>query len=127
MYFSKYNFVFEIDGDTIIFNPLSGAFDVLDKIDIERLEKIRFNQDVDEEVIKQFLRRGYIYSNEEDEQKELYKMYNLYEEITSRKERYVLCPTYTCNLNCTYCFQTGLIKRTSDLMSNKVLKKALKS
>jgi uncharacterized protein len=124
MYASKYNFILESNGENIIFNPLSGAIDIIDKKDLEILEKIKSNKNMDEEILKQFVRRGYVFSDEESEKKQLYKMYSLYEKVTSKKERYVLCPTYACNLKCTYCFQTGLVKRTADLMSNKVLNKA---
>lgn len=124
MYVSRYNFIFEINGESIIFNPLSGSLSIINKNDREALDKISSNKDVDEEIAQQFLKRGYIFSDQDEEQKQLYKMYNTYEKITSNKERYVLCPTYACNLKCTYCFQNSLVKRTPDLMSNKILKKA---
>jgi len=124
MYVSKYNLLFDVNKDEkIIFNPLSGAIDILSKEEKDSLEKVKSREEIDENLLNQFLSRGYIFENKEDEDKEFFRIYQRFEDaMKDRGERFILIQTYDCNLQCKYCYQDESMRDPS-VMSNETLLK----
>ncbi|MFQ6021047.1 MAG: radical SAM protein, partial [Candidatus Aenigmatarchaeota archaeon] len=104
------------------------AIDIINRNVLNFLKNIKLGKIKGKnKLIERLIRRGYVFDNEIDEQKELLRMYKLYEKIASQKERFVICPTYNCNLNCTYCFQNSILNRNQDLITKKVLNKCFET
>lgn len=129
MYVSHYNLDYPLkDGKSILFNPLSGAMDLVDK------EVIHFLHDIEGgkkgstdggDVVLYLQERGYVYSHIEDEKKKINTLFQVYQDWSSLVPRnFVLSTTYSCNLDCKYCFQGQKRQRYSNApiyMSDKIL------
>ncbi len=124
MYVSRYNLLFDVRKDEkVIFNPLSGAMDIIYENEIKELEKIKTGKKVKKEVLEKFISRGYVFESKEDEDKELHRIYKKFEDaMKERGERFILIQTYDCNLRCTYCYQDESMRDPS-IMNEKVLSK----
>lgn len=124
MYISRYNLVFRIDDDTILFNPLSGNIDILDKFERDALENIMAGRTVeDSKLMSALLDRGYLYNKKEDEERAFEEEHKRFlSSIERSPEPYFIVPTYDCNMRCTYCFQRDLSRR-EEVVSEDVLEK----
>jgi len=124
MHVSKYNLLFDVGEDEkVIFNPLSGAIDILYKEETSSLEKVRLGGKIGEGLLNQFLSRGYVFEKKEDEDKELRRIYQRFEDaMKDRGERFILIQTYDCNLRCEYCYQDESMRDPS-VMKESVLSK----
>ncbi len=98
----------------VFFNTLTGAVDVMDREGYEEFQRMREGDlsTVDPEFVNILKKRGYLFENEEEEDKLLKRM------LEQSKKKFfagpikaLICPTFTCNLRCTYCFQGNLRKR----------------
>lgn len=132
MYISKYNLIFEIEGhnDKILFNPLSGAMDIISDYEINILKKIKDGKldKCDEKLIEPFLERKYVFTNKNEESELLLQTYEIYKKMKFKKRlTYLLIPTYSCNLRCPYCFEEENIKLQSKIMEGRVLSRAFET
>jgi len=97
--------------ERVLFNTLTGAVDIVDGEGYEKLQRIKRNDfsAVDSKFVKVLKKRGYLFENEGDEENLLREMWE-----QSRKKllagpiKALICPTFACNLQCTYCFQGDL-------------------
>ena len=48
--------------------------------------------------------RGYVFKNTEDRDHRLWQAKNIVD--AGNEMQYVICPTYTCNFRCPYCFES---------------------
>lgn len=95
-----------LDADTsLLVNALSGAVDLVDNELRAQLLDIALGgrPNLRERYRRLLKQRGYLFAGEGGERAALQSMYEAYERITaSRPIEFVVCPTYTCNLACTY-------------------------
>lgn len=125
---SRYNYSYRINEKySFINNVLTGAVDFIEN-DIwnpvldNKLEKVK------KYPLSNLIERGYFYydlSEEESIFKELYKNYMI--KAIKRPVRFVFCPTYMCNLRCTYCFEKDLFSHSSKYMDENILDYAVKA
>jgi len=131
MYVSKYNLDFKVQNERVLFNPLSGAIDIVDKRVIALLDLLKDGMNTsnyDGKLITNLKKRGYIFSKKEEEDEKLQELYQAYRDWMALTPRnFVLSTTYSCNLNCKYCFQSQkreLYKDTPVYMEEDMLDKA---
>jgi uncharacterized protein len=119
---SRYNYSCRINSRyTLINNTLTGALDIIDNHIWDVVEERKFCS-IDSKPLSNLIERGYLYSDPKKEDQILVKLYNSYtKRASSRPLRIVFCPSYSCNLRCTYCFQTDLPSNPNKFMSSKIL------
>ncbi len=119
---SNYNYSYRINSSyTLINNTLTGALDII-KNNIWSLVEVKNFNDIDAEHLSNLVERGYLYYNLKKEDEILVELYNNYvKKASSRPLRFVFCPSYQCNLRCTYCFEIDLPSNPNKFMSSKIL------
>lgn len=102
---SEFNtFVESMFADTwLLFNTATGAFDVVDSQQLQRLEQQLVVGDGDD--MPWMLDRGYAVPYGTDERAQVRERYGRSSRDTSRGLSVTLAPTVSCNLRCSYCFQ----------------------
>ncbi|HAR64021.1 MAG: hypothetical protein DKM50_00475 [Candidatus Margulisiibacteriota bacterium] len=104
---AKNNLITEIDADHYaIYNPLSGAFDIASK---EELDRFVSGIPCDEHERQLWLERGYCFDSDEEAREYTSQRYNDFL-VENRKNtvQFLLIPSYGCNFNCSYCYQKGV-------------------
>lgn len=97
------------DDSILLINTLTGAMDIIAPALYRALKNYESSErvDIDEVALKRLERRGYLVKNEVEEVQLLQQIADGY--ASSRKRLgFVVCPTYACNLRCTYCFEGDL-------------------
>ncbi len=111
-----------LDADTsLLVNALSGAVDLVDNELRAQLLDIALGgrPNLRERYRRLLKQRGYLFAGEGGERAALQSMYEAYERITaSRPIEFVVCPTYTCNLACTYCYQSDEVHAMPEVMTD---------
>ncbi|MCX7997816.1 MAG: radical SAM protein [Leptospiraceae bacterium] len=106
---SKYTFTTKKykSQDILILNYLSGAIDLVEKEEVEELQKRLKNHDWEDYKYKDyFLERGYIFHSSEDEWELVQKKYlEFMEEYEQTPLQIIFSTSFTCNFACVYCFQ----------------------
>ncbi|MBA7508556.1 GTP 3',8-cyclase [subsurface metagenome] len=123
---SSYNYSHRINSRyTLINNTLTGALDIIENNIWNLVEDKKFNS-INADPLSNLIERGYLYYDLEKEDKILVTLYDNYtKKVSSRPLRFVFCPSYQCNLRCTYCFQTDLPSNPNKFMSIKILDDAI--
>lgn len=129
MYLTKYLTFFELDPtSTLLINSLSGAVDEVSHDLASNLKRVhqKEKREIDFEVesnIEDHLKeRGYLFETLEDEESFLLTLYEKSEEVyTKSPVKFVICPTYSCNLRCTYCFEGDLVAKEKAVLNKKQL------
>ena len=108
---SKYNFSYKINPKhTFINNNLTGAMDIIES-DVWGFFIAEKYLQIPKSILDDFLNRGYLYENVNIEHFILKKLFKSFlKTAKSSPKRIVFCPTYYCNLNCTYCFEKKINK-----------------
>jgi uncharacterized protein len=110
MHFGKSVSRFRVDGgkQVVLYNPLSGALDVLPRDVVERIERLCAQGGGARTAAKglgYLVSRGHIYPSEAHEAEAIARGFNDFRERESRSNlRFVLLPTLLCNARCAYCF-----------------------
>jgi len=127
MQLSRFNYSRKINDDyTLINNTLTGALDLIENNIWELFVEKKFTQ-IESDPLSNLTERGYIYPDISQEEAIFTKLFNSYlKKAKSRPIRFVFCPTYTCNLNCIYCFEKDLGQNRHKFMDLNMLDKALK-
>ncbi|MDD5621623.1 MAG: radical SAM protein [Actinomycetota bacterium] len=122
LFSSKYNYSKRINSRyTLINNTLTGALDIIENDIRDLIAAKKFNS-IRPNILLRLRNRGYFYSNAEKEDKILLELYNNYvKKAAGRPLRFVFCPSYQCNLRCTYCFETDLPSNPNKYMTGKIL------
>ena len=126
MYYSRYNLIIPMKENShfpyAVINSLSGAFDLIDLSEYDRLQALSHGEIVtDEEFILYLKTRGYLYNDAEEENKILMKRWPEFQQtLRETAPQVLLVPTYACNLACPYCYQNG-IKQKTQLMTREVV------
>lgn len=111
---SRYNQIFRLDDQQyLLLNLLSGSVDVATSAEMEWLERLATGHADAPAGLADYLReRGYLYEDQEEEEKALAQAFAGFQRAYQQSPTQVfLVPTYSCNLNCNYCFQQGLTRR----------------
>ncbi len=119
---SSYNYSCRINSRyTLINNTLTGALDIIENYIWDLVKEKKFDF-IDAEPLSNLVERGYLFHDLKKEDELLVALYDNYIKIaSSRPLRFVFCPSYQCNLRCTYCFQTNLPANPNKFMSPKIL------
>lgn len=115
MKLTRYIKEFDIDKNKkLIINTISGAVDVIDTELYEELQKGTF-ENIHSEIYDQLQRRGYLVKSEQDDINKL----KVLVECQSKMDlgTFIICVTYMCNLNCSYCFETSEVKRNKKILN----------
>jgi uncharacterized protein len=103
MYFSKHNIFSKIkDSDShYLINLLTGNADIIDPGIAEEIMAGKFLNE------KEFIEKGYL-SDEQEEKKHYIEKYLQFTEERDNDELQVFfVPWYSCNFDCSYCYQVG--------------------
>ena len=96
------------DGGWIAINGLSGAIDLLDDCAKESFDRLVASEggECDPGLLAAMCRRGYLFDSWEEEERLLLSQWERFQRrIRERPFSFALCPTYSCNLACRYCFE----------------------
>lgn len=104
---SRYNQTCRLDEqNTVIYNPLSGAFDLADNSALKAFETMSPRDEAEQE---QFLSRGYFFNTLEEEESYIQERYqDFLTESAGNKIQFMFIPGYSCNFHCPYCYQKGV-------------------
>ncbi|MEN8908173.1 MAG: DUF5714 domain-containing protein [Clostridiales bacterium] len=92
-----------------ILNPISGSFDLMNQNDYDKYLNFFKNKSGDLEFRNYLIERGYLFNSKEEHDTSVKIAYDEFnEEIKNSQIQLMLIPTYSCNLDCTYCFQHGI-------------------
>lgn len=123
MYFAKRLLIYQYGKEEwVLFNTLTGAVDVMDREGYNKFQRIKKNDfsGIDPQFIKVLKKRGYLFEREEEEENLLNRMLKEYERKFSYAPiKALICPTFACNLRCTYCFQGNLRQRVPANLGRK--------
>lgn len=118
IYFHSYDKI-----DNIIFNGITGALDIVNK-DVASMLKhnnIDMLDKLEDETLDHLRTRGYIFKNIEEKNNLEASIYNNYLEIIKDEPLiFSICPTLKCNLNCVYCFESDLVKKSGKLTNDMI-------
>jgi uncharacterized protein len=109
MVITKYMLIYHLDTNkNLLINTLSGAMDIVDDNTCSLLEDKIIPEN--NEIVELLKDRGYIFHSKEQESecfKKNENLYNHYSKLSNNysKLNFLICPTYSCNLRCSYCFQ----------------------
>src|SRR4030042_5026364 len=128
LFTSSYNYFHKINSRyTVINNTLTGALDIIENDIWSLVEGKKFNS-INAEPLSNLIERGYLYYDLKKEDEILVTLYNNYiKKASLRPLRFVFCPSYQCNLKCTYCFETELPSNPNKYMNGKVLDDSIKA
>jgi len=118
MYVSKYVSQFDIDdGNVLLVNALSGAVDIATR---DLLPSLRADPSaLPGDTLALLQRRGYLLPSAAEEVRLLEQLGDRAHSLRrgKRPREYIICPTYNCNLACTYCFE-GTTTRSPEVMDD---------
>lgn len=109
----------------LLLNTLSGAIDIADSSVVDLLERCKTGETTtgDEADIALLEQRGYLLPSAEEEERLLHSVIELGKHIKKRIQ-FVLCPTYTCNLRCFYCYEPLESRKGNTVMSIEQVRQA---
>ncbi len=117
MYVSKFNIILDPcqDDKKVLINPLSGAIDIIDESVVNIFQQIDMHDGKNistNDLVSNLFKRGYIFSNANEEEYLLQHLYQKWKEkIIEKPKDFYIFPTYRCNLKCPYCFQNKELRR----------------
>jgi len=124
MQLNRYRLEYPLDEETLVINTLNGAIDILPNELVRLLHVLPEMQvadltDEQKEAVQQLKTRGYVYESASDEEKRLEQAMVYACKIQTMQ--YVICPTYTCNFRCPYCFESHDIHEQVSLLTDAQL------
>lgn len=121
---SSYNIlVDQTDDGYLIYNSLSGALSLLDKITYDGLMRTCSVTTMDAREIEDLIHHGYIVNDVVDEySKCLFFERSVLYQSAPQCISIVIAPTLKCNLSCEYCFERQNELDDSFVMTNEVMK-----
>ncbi len=106
---SKYVLSYQISEEsTLLINTLTGAVDLVDSQVYRFLQSPDLGQGrIDRSMIERLKKRGYLVESDAAEEARLQMVADTFKNSKKRLS-FTICPTYSCNLRCTYCFEGEL-------------------
>jgi len=125
---SKYNYNYRLDDRyTLINNFLTGALDLIENVMWDCLP-IAGKSRRDCSPLSDLIERGYFYEDPQQEERLFRDLFdNFKRKADARPIKYVICPTYSCNLRCTYCFEKNLAGNPCGDMDDEMLEQVFHS
>jgi len=124
MYLTRFLVRYKQSGCEIWLNTLTGAVDRLSHDEVSLIDAALSRPDVDggEPLLNQLESRGYIYPDETAEKQAFDLLVDQHAQAgENRITNLIICPTYSCNLRCVYCFERlphgNLSRKSMDLTS----------
>lgn len=112
----------KLDNDcNLLINTLTGALDIVEEKVISYLNDMESTV-ISEDIRNQLESRGYIVSKGKDEE-QLKKLYDIYKNVNEGIS-FIICPTYSCDLRCPYCFEDIKVRTNSKVLSVEEVDKA---
>jgi len=115
------------DGRWLLINTLSGAIDIIAPAVAEALKQLLQNERVslDPAIETRLRERGYLFDNPAHEDRRFQELFSTMMERRKREPvQFAICPTYSCNLRCTYCFEGDLTAGPLRAMSPEQVRNA---
>ena len=117
---TRYKLYYPLENhEFLLINTLTGALDIVEEDVIKYLESFDENSEeknISEDIFKALVTRGYLVKENQDVEL-LKKKVSFYEEANSLLS-FTICPTYSCNLRCPYCFENNNIKNQEKVLNN---------
>lgn len=113
MYWTKYLVKSSIDGEEVLlFNTLTGAVDILPCSFLDKQP-----ENLSPDILQKLIDRGYVFKDKSEENL-------LFQKIINKQNKqftgFIACPTFSCNLACSYCFEGNLTKRKDSMTEEMV-------
>ncbi|MBL0388257.1 radical SAM protein [Tumebacillus sp. ITR2] len=124
LYATQYIYDYKLEDEThVILNTLTGALDVVS----ERTTKLLKSKGpldpalFDADELEVLTERGYLLPHDE-ERAQVATWFSDYAE-RMKAFHFIVCPTFTCNLRCPYCFEDLEIRQSKTRMSDEQVEK----
>jgi uncharacterized protein len=130
MYFTRRMISYRLDSDHhLLINTLSGALDIIDAQIYKTIQGLVAGDlgaalQLRSELEARLRKRLYLFDTEEEEAAAFQSLFTAMKQRQEREPlQFAICPTFACNLRCTYCFEgdltTGPVKiMTEDQMDH---------
>ncbi|MDQ2086409.1 radical SAM protein [Herbivorax sp. ANBcel31] len=114
--------------NNLIINTLSGAVDVIDDKTCSFINEGKVPKD--DGIVGMLKERGYLYKNNEEEKQRFFNLKKNYklrtDKFLPKEQGIIICPTYSCNLRCPYCFQShGSMHENKKTMTKEQVDQAI--
>jgi len=123
MYLTKLASLHRISPETsLLLNALSGAVDLVNNDVRGKLLQLGLGgrPALEQQEIAMLTERGYLFANKGEEQAALRRLHDSYEKLRlQRPLQFVVFPTYSCNLACTYCFESSKLRSRPEIMTSQ--------
>jgi len=119
MHVTQYLYKYKLHTDAyILFNTLTGAVDVVEERVAHALQPhTPFDPEtLSPEETQRLTSRGYLLP-ENDEQKQVAQWFSEFK-TRMRSLHFIVCPTFTCNLRCPYCYEDLEIRQSRSAISS---------
>jgi uncharacterized protein len=121
-YLTKFVTKYDSDNKYILVNALSGAVDIIDG---HLYKKITPGKDIDtkifdSDILQAMKERMYLFESHHEEETFLKELNNTYLKSDDKISSILICPTFSCNLKCNYCFEGDLTKGDTTLSVNQM-------
>lgn len=128
---TRYLITYELDDNkTLWINTVTGAVDVVEPEMNQLLDRCRNGELLSSDLpaVNRLQERGYVFASRDEEQQTFEKAKALSEfDDEAKTLRFVLAPTYACNLRCHYCFEPLEIRLQKNVMSQDMVEAAFKT
>lgn len=115
---SKYNTILKHNESTYVYNSLSGALGRLNNAKTGELLERGDISSIDKAVLETLMQNKFIIKTNINEKAKI--KYNIIDcKGAKRKLSVSICPTYACNLACTYCFENDWDNKARVLTANE--------
>lgn len=116
---------FKVNDTIYLFNPLVGSFHrITDRSMQCRWEAIsKHKRNLKEGDIIPFLEKGYVFDTKREEERKLQQLIEHQKKNRKSDLRVHILPTYQCNLDCNYCFESQNLRQTSKIIERKQIRR----
>lgn len=121
MHLSTYSNLFELSEEyCLLMNSLTGAVDILDSTSTMKLKELLSCGLVFPEasLLKELKERGHIFDSIEEESSLARKIKNRFSPKPGESLKFIICPTYGCNLSCVYCFEPQTLRASRTALTS---------
>lgn len=125
MFFIPEHFIARVgDGEAILCNLVNGNGDIINDALAAKLESRAFDA-IGDNDIEELISRGYLHDSEASYKSMISQMESEWlEQAAAAVPNFVFIPTYTCNLDCYYCFEKAY-QHSADLKPQAALRHAV--
>lgn len=105
---------------SLLINSLSGAVDIVDDELRAKLLELGLGRRpaLGDQETKSLIGRSYLFPDWGRERAAFLEIYQACQQAATRRPlQFVVCPTYTCNLACSYCFQSDQLRSRRQAMT----------